>query len=311
MNVVLFAWCPSSLAYVDALVAAGAPPRLVVTGARCSAAALLAARCAELGVAIERRDEVNDPAFVERLRALSTDLLLVAGCARILGPALLAAPRLGALNLHPSRLPRYRGKEPLFWALLHGEPSVAITVHHLRAEIDAGPILVQQEIPVPPRATSASLAALVDSRGAALVPEILALAARGPLPPGRDPEGPGSHFPPLRPEHGLLDFTRSAVELDRLIRACQGEIAAYCFFQGLRLVVVDGEVEPSAMSPTVPGRITMVDDRGLAVGTSSGVLALRRFVFLDRLHEARALADLLGLAPGAVLTHNPAFGVPG
>jgi methionyl-tRNA formyltransferase len=311
MNVVLFAWCPSSLAYVDALVAAGTPPRLVVTGTTCSAAAPLAARCAELGLPVERRDAVNDPAFVDRLRALPIDLLLVAGCARLLGPALLAAPRSGALNFHPSRLPRYRGREPLFWALLHGEPSVAITVHHLRAEIDAGPILFQRDIPVPPRATSASLAALVDQQGAALVPEILAFAAAGPLPPGALAEGAGSHFPPLRAEHGLLDFSRSAAELERLIRACQGEIAACCFFQGLRLVVVEGEAETATMDPIVPGTVTMVNEDGLWIGTSSGVLRLRRFVFLDRLHDARALADLLGLAPGARFTHNPAFGVAG
>ncbi|MEO7329165.1 MAG: formyltransferase family protein, partial [Minicystis sp.] len=205
----------------------------------------------------------------------------------------------------------YRGKEPLFWALLHGEPRVAITVHHLRAEIDAGPILFQREIAVPARSTSASLSARVDAQGAALVPAILALAAAGPLPPGRDPEGPGSHFPPLRPEHGLLDFSRSAVELDRLIRACQGEIAAYCFFQGLRLVVTEAEAERSALVTTVPGQVTSFDDDGLRITTGDGVLRLRRVVFLDRLHEARALAEILGLAPGARLGASPAFGLPG
>ena len=311
MNVVLFAWCASSIAYAEALVAAGAPPRLVVTGARCSAAAPLAEACARLGLALERRDEVNDAGFVARLRELPLDLLLVAGCARVLGPALLAAPRLGALNFHPSRLPRYRGKEPLFWALLHGEPSVAISVHHLVAELDAGPLLFQRDVLVPPRATSASLAAMVDAEGAALVPEILALAAAGPLPPGRDPGGPGSHFPPLRPEHGLLDFTRSAVELDRLVRACQGEIPAACFFQGLRLLVLEAEPAPSTSGSIVPGEVTRVNDGGIWVMTSSGVLCLRRFLFLDRPHDARALAALLGLAPGQRFTHNPAFGLPG
>src|SRR5215468_1344741 len=115
MNIILFAWCPTSVLYLDALAAAGAAPALVVTGARTPARAPLVAACERLGLAMERRDEVNAPDLVARVR--DADLLLVAGCARILGPELCAAPRIGALNFHPSRLPAYRGKEPLFWAL--------------------------------------------------------------------------------------------------------------------------------------------------------------------------------------------------
>jgi methionyl-tRNA formyltransferase len=311
MNVVLFAWCPSSLAYVEALVAAGAPPRLVVTGARCSAAGLLAEACEARGIELAREDEVNAPRLVERLCALPTDLLLVAGCGRVLGPALLALPRIGALNFHPSLLPRYRGREPLFWALLRGEAEVGITVHHLRAEVDAGPILFQRGVAVPARATSASLAALVDGEGASLVPEILGLAASGALPEGTLPERPGSHFPPLRAEHGLLDFTRSAAEIERLLRACQGEIPAYCFVRGVRIVVVEGEAERAPLEASVPGRVLSLDDGGLRVTTGDGVIRLTRFVFLHRVIGARALGEQLGLGPGDRLGSSPAFDLPG
>src|SRR5689334_25128816 len=119
MNIVLFAWCPTSVLYLEALAAAGALPGLVVTGARASARTPLALACERLGVPLERRDDVNAGDLVTRVRA--ADLLLVAGCARVLGPELCAAPRIGALNFHPSRLPAYRGREPLFWALLRGE----------------------------------------------------------------------------------------------------------------------------------------------------------------------------------------------
>lgn len=315
MNVVLFAFCPSSVAYVEALSELGAPPRLVVTGPAPSpegARAPLAEACARLGLSMERSPSVNDAAFIARLRDLPTDLLLVAGCGQILGADLRAVPRIGALNFHPSRLPAYRGREPLFWALLRGEPSVAITVHHVTAAVDGGPILLQRDVEVPDRATSASLARLVDQAGASLLPEVLALAASGALPAGVAQQGPESHFPPLRAEHGLLDFTRSAVEIDRLVRAAAGEIHAYAFHRGMRLVFVEGEpgAEGAGESPTaseLPGRVVSIDADAVAIATPSGVYRVRRILFMKRVYEAPRLAAEIGIEAGAAFTSNPAF----
>jgi methionyl-tRNA formyltransferase len=306
MNVVLFAWCSTSVLYVEALAAAGAAPRLVVTGPRTAADAPLAQACERLGVSLERRADPNAPDLVARLRALPLDLLLVAGCARILGAELLAVPRLGALNFHPSRLPCYRGKEPLFWALCLGETEVAITVHHLTDEVDGGPILLQRPVAVSARATSASLAPLVDAAGAALVPEILALAATGALPAGTRSGERGSRFPPLRAEHGLLDFTRPAVEIDRLVRAAYGEIAAYTFFEGVRVIVLEGE--PALDAAGAPGRVLAVGAEGITVAASPGAYRMRRFLFVGRAHDGPALAAALGIAPGAALRASPITG---
>jgi methionyl-tRNA formyltransferase len=303
---VLFAWCSAGVVYLDALASAGAPPVLVVTGTRASAGEALASACARLGVPLERRDDPNEPELVARLRALGAELLLVAGCARVLGPEILAVPRLGALNFHPSRLPDYRGREPLFWALLRGETTVAITVHHLTAEIDGGPILFQRDVAVPDRATSASLAPIVDRAGAALVPEILAMASSGALPEGASPAGPGSRFPPLRPEHGLLDLTRSAVEIDRLVRAAAGEIHAYAFFRGLRVVVLEG-CPVSAAAGRRPGLVEAVSPAGLDLATAEGTYRAERFLFLDRVHDAPALAAVLGVEAGSAFSASPAF----
>ena len=304
---VLLAWCSAGALYLDALAAAGAPPELVVTGPRASVAAELAAACARLGVPIERRDDPNDPELVARLQALHLDLILVAGCARVLGPEILAVPRLGALNFHPSRLPDYRGKEPLFWALLRGETTVAISVHHLTDDVDGGPVLLQREVAVPERATSATLAPIVDRAGAALLPEILALAASGALPPGRPP-GRGTHFPPLRPDHGLLDFSRSAVEVDRLVRAAAGEIHVCTFLRGLRVIVLEGRPLPAAGAER-PGRVEAVGAAGIDIATPECAYRAERFLFLDRVHDDRPRARRGARRPrqGAAFGANPAF----
>ncbi len=305
MNIVLFAWCPTSVLYFEALAGAGAAPRLVVTGARASPGSPLAAACSRLHVPLERRDDVHAADLAERVSA--ADLLLVAGCAHVLGPELCAAPRLGALNFHPSRLPAYRGREPLFWALLRGEPIVAITVHRLTAEVDAGPILFQRDVAVPDHATSASLAPLVERAGAERVPGILALAAAGALPCGVLPREPGSRFPPLRPEHGLVDFTRSAVEVDRLVRAARGEIAAYTFIHGFRVIVLEGEPGDAPATVTPPGRVMAIAGDSLVIAAAAGVYRARRFLFVDRVHDGPALAAALGIGEGSRFSANPAF----
>jgi methionyl-tRNA formyltransferase len=267
-------------------------PRLVVTSER-------------LAVPLERRQDVNAPEMVTRVR--SADLLLVAGWGRVLGAELCGAARLGALNFHPSLLPAYRGKEPLFWALLRGESKVGVTVHRMTEAIDGGPILFQREVAVPDRATSASLAALVDRAGADLIAPILTLAAAGALPEGTPQEESGSHFPALRAEHGLLDFTRDAVEIDRLVRAASGEIAAYTFVHGLRVVVLEGEPVESAAPNFLPGRVLALDADGMLIAAARGAYRAQRFVFLNRIYDAPGLAAAVGVAVGAAFSANPAF----
>ncbi len=184
---------------------------------------------------------------------------------------------------------------------------MAVTVHHLTEHVDAGPILFQHLVPVPPRATSASLAPLVDREGAALVPEILALAASGALPEGARAAGPGSHFPPLRAEHGLVDFTRSAAEIDHLVRAARGEIAAYTFHRGMRVIVIEGEPDEDASAGAPPGRVVGIEGDAIVVAATIGVYRARRFVFLDRVHDGPALAAAIGIEVGAAFSANPAF----
>jgi methionyl-tRNA formyltransferase len=174
-------------------------------------------------------------------------------------------------------------------------------------EVDGGSVLFQQEVTVSDRATSASLGTLVDQAGAELVAPILALAASGSLAEGTPQVGPSSHFPPLRAEHGLLDFTRDAWEVDRLVRAATGAIAPYAFFRGCRFLVLEGEPVPRAGAAASPGRVIALDGDGMLVAATRGAYRARRFLFLDRVHDAPLLAAAIGIHEGAALSANPAF----
>ena len=308
MKVIVLAWCATATSYIDALVNAGALPALLVTSPHCPPDGALAVCAARHGVELERCANVNAPSFVEQIRCLFPDLLLIAGCSQILRAELRNTARLGVVNFHPSLLPAYRGKEPHFWVILQGETLTGCTAHHVTDDIDAGPILLQCKVPVGPRATSASLARDVDTAGAKLIPDLLALARNGALPPGHIPSEPGAVRPPLRREYGLVDWSRSAIELDRLIRACVSEIPAFCYFAGMKLVVVEAEPLESLMPEALQGTIVALGTGTVRVATGSGDLLVRRWRFLDRLHDSDELAERLAMRIGNRLCANPAYG---
>jgi len=297
MKVVLFAWCRTASLYLDALVESGHAPLLVVTGPGAPAEAALSRQ----GAPLERHARANEPGFVARLSRTQPDLLLVAGWPEKLGAGVRGAAKLGAVNCHPSLLPRYRGRNPLFWSILNGEREVGITLHRVTGELDAGPILLQRALSVPGDATSESLAEAVDRVGAELSVELVS----GSLPGEREQDAQqATHFPPLRPEHGLVDWADGAERLSRFVRACQGATLAHCFYAGMKLGVLAAHSEAAEGAP---GTVLDVGREGMLVATADRALRVERFLFVDRAHSATELAERLDIAPGARLTHNPAF----
>jgi methionyl-tRNA formyltransferase len=102
-------------------------------------------------------DNVNDPAFLDHLRAEGVDLVASVACPQIVRPPLLECPPEGVINVHGALLPKYRGKLPSFWVLANGEEKTGVTVHYMNEELDDGPILVQKEVPIRPDDTLHSL----------------------------------------------------------------------------------------------------------------------------------------------------------
>lgn len=307
MRVVLLAWCASAVHYLDALAAAGVAPLLVVTGEKAPAASPLGRSCARLEVPIESWFDANDPRLVQALNALSPDLLCVAGWPRILREPLRSSARLGVVNFHPSLLPWYRGRNPLFWALLRDESTVGITAHLMTDELDAGPILLKRPVQVAEGDTQLSLADRVDQAGAQLLGELLDLAAAGTFPLGEPPEEDGSYTQPVRAEHGLLDWTWPAADLERLVRAAVGVVDVYTFFRGMKLKLLAARCgSDTADAPA--GTVVGLAASGLEVATGKGTLVAVSWRFVDRPHTASELADAIGLTLGSRFTHNPALG---
>ena len=103
---------------------------------------------AQAGVQLHDTESVNDPAFVERLKTMQIDVLVSVAAPEVFKAPLLRSARLGAINIHSGRLPKYRGMMPTFWQMRHGESEVVITIHEMAERLDAGGVLATRTFPL-------------------------------------------------------------------------------------------------------------------------------------------------------------------
>lgn len=161
---------------------------------------------------------VNDVASRERLEALAVDLLVVCDYGEILDASVLAAARLGGINLHGSLLPKYRGAAPVAWAILRGEEETGNSVIQMTPGLDAGPCLGVQRVGIDADETAGELEGRLAARGAELVLEVVDALADGRAAPVRQDVAGVTKAPRLKKSDGQIDWTRSAVDIKNQVR---------------------------------------------------------------------------------------------
>ncbi len=235
----------------------------------------------ELGLPILQPDRLGSESR-EAVAALSPDLLVVVAYGHIFGPKFLTLFAKGAINLHPSLLPRHRGPSPIAAAILAGDRETGITIQRLALEVDAGPVLKQLVIPLGERETTATLSETVAREGAALLAEVCRNIDRI-TETVQDP-GLATYTRLITKEDGIVDWRLSAEEIDRMVRAFTPWPHARTTFRGGELHLLEaspvGRVLPAAASlhaaPESPGRVVGIDTQeGILVQTGSGVLGVR------------------------------------
>ena len=169
--------------------------------------------------------------------ALQPDLLIVVAYGLILPPAVLAAPRIGCLNVHASLLPRWRGAAPIQWAIVNGETETGVTIMKMDVGLDTGPILAQRSLRLTREDTAGSVFEKLSQLGADLLIETLPDYLSGKIQPVPQPEEGSTYAPMLKKEEGQLDFTRPAEELERRVRALNPWPGAFMDFDGTLLKI--------------------------------------------------------------------------
>jgi methionyl-tRNA formyltransferase len=235
-------------------------------------------------------ERVDDEALLEHVRGLAPDFLFSFYYRQLLPDALLAMARRGALNVHGSLLPKYRGRAPVNWAVLRGEEETGATLHYMVARADAGDIVDQQAVPILPDDTAYEVAGKVTVAAEMVIVRTLPALITGTAPRRPQPIEPGQYFGRRRPEDGRIDWRRPAREVHDLVRAVAPPFpGAYTDVDGQRWWI--HRTRRVALQSFQVGRPRMIGRAGrcYAVCGDGGVLELR--VVADA-HGERDLATL-------------------
>ena len=233
------------------------------------------------GVAVLQPEKVNRPEFLAELRSLQADIFVVAAYGQILSADLLHIPRLGAINLHGSLLPKYRGAAPIQYAVLRGEEETGVTIFQIEPKLDAGPIYGSVRTPIEATDTSGTVHDRLAELAAPLTLDVLNGLDAGTLPGEPQNASAVTKAPKIPKEMGVVDWSRSRREIDCHVRAMQPWPLAWTFAttdqgKSVRLIVLRTAV-PADMTTTTtapPGTILSATDNRLVVQTADGPLEI-------------------------------------
>jgi methionyl-tRNA formyltransferase len=219
-------------------------------------------------------EKAKEEAFQEILKGLRPDLMVVVAYGQILPRSVLDIPKYGAVNVHASLLPKYRGAAPIAWAILNGEKMTGVTTMVMDEGMDTGDILLQTETPIGDGETCETLHDRLASLGAQLLSETLEKMKAGTIRPIPQDHSKATYAPPLNKEDGHLDWKKEAEEIDRQVRAFNPWPGAFTKLDGLLLKVYKGEVRGKAPSGKA-GTVIWVGSDFIEVEAGKGSYLLR------------------------------------
>lgn len=217
--------------------------------------------------------KVKEESFVETLREIPCDIIVVVAFGQILSQEILDMPKYGCINVHASLLPRWRGAAPIQWAILAGDEVTGITTMQMSLGLDCGDILQQREIAIAEDETGESLHDRLAAISSELLLGTLEKAEKGELTPVVQEEEKSCYAKMLTKELGQLDMTKEAVELERYIRGLNSWPSAYTRYREKSLKLWKAEVL-SEESGKKPGTIIRIEKQSFIVQTGKGCLKI-------------------------------------
>ena len=262
-----------------------------------------------LKIPILQPDSLQETEFLEALRSLKPDLAVVVAFGRLLPSPLLQIFPKGAVNLHASLLPKYRGAAPIQWALIHGETETGVTIFQIDTLLDHGPILLQAKHAIRPEDTAVTLAQSLSSLGSQILLKALDLIEAGQSQAVPQQESLASPAPRLTKEDGLIDWKNSCVDIRNRIRGVQPWPGAITWIGKERIKLLSTTADLARHdSKASAGTVVLADpQQGLWIQTGKGQLRI------DRLQreggdplEAGAFLRGHPIPLGTQLTRSPA-----
>jgi methionyl-tRNA formyltransferase len=223
------------------------------------------------GFTVFQPRRIREPEFLEVLRALAPDVIVVAAYGQILPAGILSLPRYGCLNIHASLLPLYRGAAPINWAIVRGETHTGITIMQMDEGMDTGGILLQERIPIEPQDTAGTLTNKLSLLGARLIIAALQGVGSGTLTPVPQDASRATLAPLLKKGDGLIDWKLPATEIHNRIRGLSPWPGAHSYLDGKMVKIIASTVVTGSGEP---GSVYEQDKKTLDAGTGSGMLRI-------------------------------------
>jgi methionyl-tRNA formyltransferase len=224
------------------------------------------------GIPVHTPTSVNTPEWIAHIRSLRPALIFSFYYRNLICQEILDLPPLGAFNMHGSLLPKYRGRVPVNWAVLHGEKETGVTLHYMVKRADAGDIVDQQAVSIGPTETALDVFRKVTVAARIVLERQIDALKRGQAPRRRQVETEASYFGGRKPEDGLIDWTQSATAIFNLIRAVTHPYpGAFTTSAGRRLFI--WRAEPASFCHGDPGLICSIAP--LRITTGDGCLEIR------------------------------------
>ena len=256
----------------------------------------------DLGCPVIQPQSVRTPDFCDAMTALDPDLLVVAAYGHVLPQRILAIPKLGAVNIHASLLPKYRGAAPIQWAVINREKETGVTLMLMDKGLDTGDMLSSASVPILPDDTSGSLHDRLALLGADLLIQTLnyyEVHRKNATPQVHEQ---ASYAPLLKKEDGHLDWRQPADVLEARIRGLTPWPGAFCFYNGKRIKIYRACQKP-VVTQEPPGTVLKGFSNELTVATGKNALVIQELQ--GDSGKRLPVQDFLRghpILPGAVLT---------
>ena len=215
----------------------------------------------------------RDPEFIEEMKTLNPDVMVVVAFGQILPKAILDIPKYGCINVHASLLPKYRGAAPIQWAVIRGEKVSGVTTMQMDVGLDTGDMLLKKEVLLDEEETGGSLHDKLSTLGGDLLIETLKKIEAGDIHPEKqDDSQAGEYARMLDKNLGRIDFSMPAAEIERLIRGLNPWPSAFTSYNGKTMKLWKAKADNCGQG--VPGQVIHVDKNSFTVQTGQGTLQI-------------------------------------
>ena len=225
------------------------------------------------GIEVFQPVKIRESANIEYLRKFNADIIIVVAFGQILSKSILDMPRYGCINVHASLLPKYRGAAPIQWAVINGDEFTGVTTMRMDEGVDTGDMIAKSTVRLASDETGGSLFEKLSAEGAKLCVETMKMIEDGTAEYTPQNSEEATHTSMISKELGFIDWTKPAVEIERLIRGLNPWPSAYTYLSGKTLKIWKATVHPGN-TDAAPGTVVKADKQSLVIQTGVDRLSL-------------------------------------